>query len=185
MLGRLRQPGRRERGAAAVEASIVIPVVLLVIFGMIDFGSIYNDYISLRQGLREGAREGIVSTVPQPNSGSWAANGCQTTGITPSGDGYDLICLTKSRMGLNQANTRISIAFTPQALPAAPFSAGQGVVFCAQYQTGSLTGVLSVILNNKVVSSMIESRIEQDSFTFTSSVAETPFKPWPAACTAP
>jgi Flp pilus assembly protein TadG len=45
-----------DRGAAAVELALVLPVLLLLVMGIIDFGMAYNRQISLSGGAREGAR---------------------------------------------------------------------------------------------------------------------------------
>jgi Flp pilus assembly protein TadG len=175
----------RERGSVLVEAAFVFPVLVLLLFGTIDMGAVYNDYISVRQATREGSRQAAVSTIPQPPSGTWAQAGCQTTGLTVGSDAYDLACFTKGRMGLNEANARVSVWFTPQTAPALPFLAGQGVVVCTQYKTGSLTGLLAPLLNNKVLSSQIEIRIEQSSATFTAPAQEPAWTSWPSSCTTP
>lgn len=47
---------RRDRGAAAVEMALVLPILLLVLFAMVDFGRAYNMKIELSQAAREGAR---------------------------------------------------------------------------------------------------------------------------------
>jgi len=46
----------RERGAAAVEFALVIPVLLLLVFGMLEFSRAYNVQISLTGAAREAAR---------------------------------------------------------------------------------------------------------------------------------
>ena len=51
---RARSP--RDRGAAAVEFALLLPVLLLLIFGIIDFGRALNAQITLTQAAREGAR---------------------------------------------------------------------------------------------------------------------------------
>ena len=45
-----------DRGAAAVELALVLPFLLLLLFGMIDFGRAYNMQLSLTHAAREGAR---------------------------------------------------------------------------------------------------------------------------------
>jgi Flp pilus assembly protein TadG len=45
-----------ERGAAAVEFALVLPLLLMLVFGMIDYGRAYNEQITLTQLAREGAR---------------------------------------------------------------------------------------------------------------------------------
>lgn len=46
----------RESGAAAVEFALVLPVLLLVLFGIIDFGRLYFTQITLTDAAREGVR---------------------------------------------------------------------------------------------------------------------------------
>jgi TadE-like protein len=52
-LGRVRP---RDRGAAAVEFALVLPVLLIIIFGIIDFGRMLNAKITATEAAREGAR---------------------------------------------------------------------------------------------------------------------------------
>lgn len=47
----------RERGATAVEFALVLPVLLLMVLGMLEFSRAYNTQISLSGAAREGARE--------------------------------------------------------------------------------------------------------------------------------
>jgi Flp pilus assembly protein TadG len=49
-------PGSRDAGAAAVELALVLPILLVVVFGIVDFGRAYNAKVSLTQAAREGAR---------------------------------------------------------------------------------------------------------------------------------
>ncbi|BCW59687.1 MULTISPECIES: TadE family protein [Micrococcaceae] len=50
----------RERGAAAVEMAIVLPLLLLILLGIMEFGRAYNVQVSLTQAAREGARYAAV-----------------------------------------------------------------------------------------------------------------------------
>jgi Flp pilus assembly protein TadG len=50
-----------EEGQTLVEFALVLPVLCLVIFGIIQFGIVYNDYISLTDATRVGARKAAVS----------------------------------------------------------------------------------------------------------------------------
>ena len=45
-----------ERGAAAVEFALLLPLLLLLVFGIIDFGRAINAQITITQAAREGAR---------------------------------------------------------------------------------------------------------------------------------
>lgn len=45
-----------ERGAEAVEFALVVPVILLIVFGAIEFGRLYNEQIQLTGAARYVAR---------------------------------------------------------------------------------------------------------------------------------
>jgi len=45
-----------DRGAAALEFALVLPVLLLVLFGLIDFGRLLNAQLVVSDAAREGAR---------------------------------------------------------------------------------------------------------------------------------
>lgn len=45
-----------ERGAAAVEFAIVVPLLVLLLAGIVEFGRAYSAKISLQGAAREGAR---------------------------------------------------------------------------------------------------------------------------------
>ena len=51
-----------ERGAAAVEFALVLPLLLLLLGGIIDFGFALNTQISLTHAAREGVRVEALGT---------------------------------------------------------------------------------------------------------------------------
>ena len=87
-----------------VELAIILPIFLLLVFGVIQFGITYNNLITIRQGTREAARQGAVG-----NFGSTTS--CSLTGVTgsPSTDVQKLMCLAKQQIGLSYANTRVKV----------------------------------------------------------------------------
>ena len=52
---------REQKGQTMVEFALVMPVLFLVLFGIIQFGALYNDYITLTDAARVGARKAAVS----------------------------------------------------------------------------------------------------------------------------
>jgi Flp pilus assembly protein TadG len=50
----------RERGQAMVEFSLVLTLMLVLIFGLIDFGRAYICYVEVTNAAREGARLGAT-----------------------------------------------------------------------------------------------------------------------------
>lgn len=54
---------RREKkicGQAVVETAIVLPVLILLLAGIIDFGLLFNNYLIISNAAREGARLAAV-----------------------------------------------------------------------------------------------------------------------------
>ena len=51
---------KSEKGAAAVEFALVVPLLLVLVFGIIEFSRIYNAQISVTNAAREGARYMVV-----------------------------------------------------------------------------------------------------------------------------
>lgn len=58
----------REDGQAFVELALVLPVLLLLLLGVIQFGTIFRDYIALTDATRVGARQAAVSRSIQPDT---------------------------------------------------------------------------------------------------------------------
>lgn len=53
-----------ERGAAAVEFALVLPILVLILFGVIEFGGVYNAQLMVTGAAREGARAMAVGGDP-------------------------------------------------------------------------------------------------------------------------
>lgn len=51
---------KNDNGQAVVEMAIVLPLLLLLILGMIEFGWILNGEITITAAAREGARTAVV-----------------------------------------------------------------------------------------------------------------------------
>jgi Flp pilus assembly protein TadG len=54
-----------ENGGTLVEFAIVVPLLLILIFGIIDFGIILYDKAVITNASREGARYGILARDPE------------------------------------------------------------------------------------------------------------------------
>ncbi|MDP1807973.1 MAG: TadE/TadG family type IV pilus assembly protein, partial [Actinomycetota bacterium] len=47
---------REEKGAAAVEFALLLPALTLILFGILLFGLIFNNYLEITHAAREGVR---------------------------------------------------------------------------------------------------------------------------------
>ncbi len=58
---RTKPSARGERGAALLEFALVAPVLLLLIFGAIEYGMFFKDYLTVSNTTRTGARVGSAA----------------------------------------------------------------------------------------------------------------------------
>ena len=162
--------GRRrdERGASLVEFALVLPLLVLLICGLIDFGVTYNDYQSLRSGVRNGARDAVTT-----NFGSNTSCGSSVTGTAGK-----LVCRVKDLSGLGN-DIKVGV-WAPGG-----WTVGTTLRVCAQAEAASTTGVTSPFVDGKILKAKVEMRIEQALPTGTTfaSAQETPFTAWGTECT--
>jgi Flp pilus assembly protein TadG len=62
------RPGTREKGQALVEIALILPIFLLLLLGIVQFGTVFRDYIALTDATRVGARQASVARSIQPES---------------------------------------------------------------------------------------------------------------------
>jgi hypothetical protein len=121
-----------------VEFALVFPIFALLVFGIIDFGLTLNNYNSVRQGVREGAREGVVANFGTACSGT---------------SEQKLICLVEQQIGLG-SNTRVRLEIDDD------YTVGETLTVCAMHPVQSVTGLFGPMLSGKVLQSKIAMRIE-------------------------
>jgi Flp pilus assembly protein TadG len=57
----IRRARRDEEGQTLVEFALVLPILALLLFGVIQFGIVFNNYLTLTDAVRAGARKAAVS----------------------------------------------------------------------------------------------------------------------------
>ena len=152
---RARQRRDRERGAALVEFAIVFPLLVLLLSGIIDFGMAFSNLNAARQGVREGARQAVVANLDSDGTCTILGGGTMADATRK------VICMTKSRIGLPEADTRVMVAFggTNQV--------GDSLLVCAQYPLTSATGVFEPVMDGRALTSKVEMRIEKTDLALT------------------
>jgi hypothetical protein len=138
---------RREEGAAAVEFALVVPLLMLLVFGIIDYGIWFNDSVAMRQGVREAARQGVVA--------NFGSADCDLSGVTGGNDNSRaLVCTVKDRTG--------ALSGEPQVMVKAPqgWVRGAPLVVCSQMKVSTATGVVP-LPNDKIIETRVEMAIEQ------------------------
>lgn len=65
---------RNEEGQTLVETALALPVLLLVLFAILQFGVVFHNYLALTDAVRVGARKGAVSReLPDPTGATVTA----------------------------------------------------------------------------------------------------------------
>lgn len=146
-----RRPIRRcrtadDRGAALVEFALIFPFLALILFGIIEFGLAMNDYQSLRQAAREGAREAVVGNY---------SGGRSDCALEPT-PAQQLVCLTKARAGTNEMAVRVVVV---EGTEAGEYGS---VEVCVAKRLRSYTGLMQPFIDGRVLSSSIEMRTERE-----------------------
>ena len=167
-----RRAQRGEHGSALVEFTIVMPLLMLLIFGVVEFGLAYSNKIAVRQGVREAARQGAVG-----NFGPAFTTGapCYLTGAgTASAHVKNLMCLAKSEIGIDNEKTRVKIlSGSPDFTAPGTFAHTDSIVVCAQPPLDSVSGLFAPFLGGTVLQSKTSIRIEVSDLV-ESGGAETP-----------
>ena len=153
--------GGRDLGAAAVEFALVVPILLLLVMGILDYGRFFFDSVSLRQGAREGARQAVVQQYPGKVSG--AATLCGSLLTT----GAKIACSTKAASDITIGTPLVNIPTVTGG-----WAQGKQLLVCMQSKeqgTGFVPFPAGGILKSKVYMS-IEKGTSTD-YTYNSDLA--------------
>ena len=145
-----------------VELAIILPIFLLLVFGVIQFGITYNNLITLRQGTREAARQGAVGNFGGTTS-------CSLTGLTgsTSTDVQKLMCLAKQQVGLSYANTRVKVlSGSADFTSSGTFQKGESIIVCVEYPVDAMAKFVTPVLGTATLKTKTSMRIET-SYTST------------------
>lgn len=74
-LDRRRAGRRRQRGAVAVEAALVTPLVLMMLIGIVEFSFALRDYVSVSSAVRTGIRTATTNSSLISGNGTCEAPG--------------------------------------------------------------------------------------------------------------
>ena len=83
-------PINDSKGQSLVETAIVLPLVILIVFGTIEFGRVFNAYLVVSNASREGARAAAVgksnAEINTMITDKASTLGAVTVTINPSGN---------------------------------------------------------------------------------------------------
>jgi Flp pilus assembly protein TadG len=96
---------RRQRGSTVVETALVAPVVLLLMFAILEFSIIFFTTMSMQYAVREGARYGITGRTDKDTSSTPARFQAMINVMRNSSAGmYDMVAPVISVNGTTYAS---------------------------------------------------------------------------------
>jgi Flp pilus assembly protein TadG len=101
-----------ERGAAAVEFALVLPLLLLLVFGIVEFGRAFQVQATLSAAAREGVR---VMAVQDDQAAARAAVRSASTGL-PSVPSDIHIAVTPLSCSATAGNATVTIHYRLESL---------------------------------------------------------------------
>jgi hypothetical protein len=148
----------RDRGAAALEFALVLPVLVLILFGIIDYGLYFSNTLDAESGVQTAARQAIVGNLDPT---------CAPPADVQSGTSLpvgELMCMVKSNTGSITGKSYVKVVFP--AVPANPpnqpgWYPGQQLIVCEVIDVQGLTGYVplprhdgQVAIRSKVVTQL-------------------------------
>lgn len=117
-----------ERGAAAVEFALLVPILIMLVFGIMEFGRAYNVQMSLTNAAREGVRSMAINN-NQPAART-AARRAATHLNPPLADGNITFSATNCSVGA-QMTVTINYSLVTMTGIVGPFAMiGKGTMLC-------------------------------------------------------
>jgi len=123
---------RSEKGQSLTEFALALPILVLLLFAVIQFGIVFNSYVTLTDATRAGARKGAVSR--------------QLTNPT----GSTVTAVRASASDLKQTDLSVSVTST--------WLAGSDVRVSASYPYS--IRLFGVVVKNGVLTSTTTERVE-------------------------
>lgn len=118
---------RNDRGAAAVEFALLLPILLALVFGIVEFGRAYH----IQSTLSGAAREGVRVMALTNNLGEATA---AVTTYSPTLNPADLAVAATPCPSTGGGSTRVTVTYTFTSLtgwiPMGPTMTGTGTMRC-------------------------------------------------------
>ena len=108
-----RRGAKRARAAAVVEFAVVLPLLLTILFGIIEYGWVFMVRQTLQTAAREGARQAVLQTSVEPYTN--VTNRVNQV-MAPSGLTTYTITMTHATMAAPVETVEIAIPYNDVSL---------------------------------------------------------------------
>lgn len=138
-----------ERGATLVEFAIALPLLLTLLFGIIEYGLVFAQQVEVRHAAREGARLAAVDFGADVDAATSRANlaaaVCDRLSLITLSGGAD-VDLTFNRLDTDGDGS---------------IEVGEGLTVSISAPISTITGFLNWAIPNTQLESSVDSRVEQ------------------------
>jgi Flp pilus assembly protein TadG len=131
-----------------VEFALVVPVLLLIVFGIVDYGLYFSNTLASRTGVREAARQATVE--------NFSAGDCSPYTASCDADLRKIACLAIARTGATAGDAYAKVD-APDG-----WNQGDDVRVCVAVTEQGVTG-LTPLPGSGTVRTTLRMRIEQDT----------------------
>ena len=107
-----RRNANRSRAAAIVEFAVVLPLLLTILFGIIEYGWVFMVRQTLQTAAREGCRIAVLQTSTEPYT---AVNNRVTQVMAPTGLSYT-VTMTHATVGSPVESVEVSVPYNDVSL---------------------------------------------------------------------
>lgn len=112
---------RDERGAAAVEFALILPLLVLLLFGISQFGLTFSQWLQLEHAAREGARWGSLGNEIGTVTGAQSIKGkvyAAAPGLSPRLADANITVAPDPSGGANQGSpVTVTVTYATPVLP--------------------------------------------------------------------
>lgn len=134
---RRRTGGGKEHGAVAVEFALILPIFLMLVLGIFEFGRAFNIQVSLSEAAREAARYAAI----HQSEATYSVGAAQAAGVAAA-PSVDLAPgdITVATTGSTPCNVQVTVSYStpwmtglPGLVPGMPADldvSGKGVMRC-------------------------------------------------------
>lgn len=132
---------RRQRGFGMLEFAVVMPFVLVVIFGMVDFSRAIQTNSTVAEAARQGARQAAANAASGDNPFSTYSGACSGTVFTQNASGAgcltDQAILATVKAVLHDVTTTVTLASGTNAASCPTPAAGTAELCVTPSESGS------------------------------------------------
>lgn len=147
---------RRSRGQSLVEFALVLLPLLLILLAIIQFGFVFNTYVTLTNATREAAREGSIYVYDRTQSKDWNDLARNTQIRTSLLSSMNLLGKTApnftttgtwTKSGLTFTNGDLTVAYAvPTGITDSDPRTGQRITVTARYHQDLIVPIVSNFL---------------------------------------